>query len=139
MQVSGRLLQHSNLRLTTPAGLSEFRDLCFRMMEAVIDLIDSATRIAYSAQHRAFKKLEGLLTEVPFGDTWLIRNDRGFKTHVVQQANGLRNAGKQLELRSGEWSINHARILVINERVDYTIAIEENGFHALKTINTSGC
>src|SRR6266404_1643302 len=105
------------------------------MMEAVIDLIDSSTRIAYSAQHCTFKKLEGLVPEVPFCDTWLIGNDSGSKAHVVQQANGLRNAGKQPELRRSEWSINHARILVINECVDYTIAIEENGFHALKTIH----
>src|SRR5205823_2223340 len=75
IQVLGGLLQHSNLWLTTLAGPSEFGSSCFRMMEAVINLIDPAARSLYGAQHYAFKKLEGFEAEVSFGDARLIRND----------------------------------------------------------------
>src|SRR6266849_9478504 len=57
VQVLCRLLQQSNLRLTTPTRLSELRDFSFRMMEAVIDVIDSAIRLSNGVQHHILEKL----------------------------------------------------------------------------------
>lgn len=92
-------------------------------MEAVIDLVDSASDISYAAQHRFFKKLQGIQVEPPFGNTWLIRNDGSPKAYVVQQANRLRNAREQLELRRSEGSVNHTHVLVIYERIDHPVAV----------------
>src|SRR5258708_32075266 len=80
VQVPCRLFQQSNLRLTTPTGLSELRGFCFRVMKTVIDLIDSASRLPNRAQHHILENLEGALPHVSFGDTRLIRDNCRFKT-----------------------------------------------------------
>src|SRR5439155_18064657 len=34
--------------------------------------------------------------------------------------------------------VDYARVLVIHKSVDHTVAVQQNGFHTLKAINTSG-
>ena len=59
-----------------------------------------------------------------FGDARLIGDDRDAETEIVEEANRFGDAREKLELGARERSVDDASVVVIDEGVYYTIAIE---------------
>jgi hypothetical protein len=129
VHVLSSLLQQSNLWLAAPAGLPELWDFRFWMVEAIIHSFNRTARLPNRTHHRVLETLESLGSQMTFGDSRLIGNNRHLQSHFVQKTNGLGHAREQLELRRSEGCVNDTGVFVIDELVDHTIAIEQNRFH----------
>lgn len=126
------LLEHRDAGLAAVAFLAELADLCFGMMQAIVDVIDAAACFSDGGENGAFEGFQRFTFEMALGDAGLIGNDGDVKTEIVEEANRLWNAGQQLELRTSERRIDYACVLVIDQGVDYTVAIKEDCFHRKK-------
>ena len=135
--VGGGLLKHGDAGLAAVAFLAELADFCVGVVETIVDVVDSTACFADGRNNRTLKRLQRFTLEVPFSDTGLIGNDGDTQAEVIEQANRLWNVGQHLELRTSKRRIHYPRILVVNQSVDYTIAVEENCFHRKREIVTA--
>ena len=124
LQIRRRLFEQADLRLAAMTALPEPGVIRFGMVQAIINSMDAPTRCANSGKHHTIEGLQHFRFQVSFGDSRLIGDDGHAQAEIVQQADGFRDAGKQLELRLSEGRINHASLFIVDKLVDYTIAIE---------------
>lgn len=65
-----------------------------------------------------------------FADPGLVGDDDHRQVEIVQHANRARDAGQNLELTWRERRINDARVLMVDETVDDSVAVEKYGCSA---------
>ena len=123
------LPEHRNAGFAAVAFLAELADFCVWVMQAIIDVVDVAAGFADGGENCALEEFERFALEVSFGDAWLIRDDGDIEAEVIEEADCFGDAREKLELRTREWSVDDACVVVIDEGVDDAIAIEEYGFH----------
>ena len=104
----------------------------FRMVQTVMDAVDMPARCLDFREHHTFECFQEFRLKVALGDPGLIGNNGHSQPEIVQNPDGHRDAREKLELRAREGRIDHARVFVVDQRVDYAIAIEQDGFHREK-------
>jgi hypothetical protein len=129
LQIGSCLFQQADFGLTAMAALPKIAQLCLGVMQTIVDTIDSGTACMNLRKHGPLKCLQGGSFQVPLGDSGLVGNYRNAQAEVIEKADRLGNSRQKFELRTGEWRINHPSFLVMNQGVDYAIAIEENSSH----------
>jgi hypothetical protein len=124
VHVGRGLLEHGDAGLATIAFLPQLADLCFGMMQAVVDVVDVSAGFAYGGENHALEGLQRFALQVSFRDTGLIGDDRDAETEIVEEANRFRDTRKKLELGACERSVDDAGVVMIDESVDHSIAVE---------------
>lgn len=84
LQVAGRPLEQSYLGFAATAAPPQFRQLCSRMVEAIVDSVDAPSGPMNRRKHFVIECLECFRLQAAFCDSWLIRNNGDFQSKVVQ-------------------------------------------------------
>ena len=125
-QISSGSLEQANFRLSAPTRLAPFGKFRLRVVEAIVDSVEVPASSADASQHGMVKLPQRFRREVALSDARLVRDHSHGQTEIVQRANGLGNARQQLELGKGERPINYPRVLMIDQRVDDAVAVQQN-------------
>ena len=133
----GGCFEKANLRLAAMAMAAQRRDLRLRMMQAVEYAVNMRSHRMNSREHSSVKPLQHFGLQVPFGNPRLVGDDDNGQAEVIQQADCFRDTREKTKLRAGERRVNHPCILMVDQSVDYAIAIKKYGSAAHRSCSRS--
>ena len=110
------------------AATAQRRNFRLRVMQAVEDPVNMRSRRMNLRKHGSVEPLQHFKLQVSFGNSRLVGNDGNGQTQAIQQADRFRDTRQKAKLRSGEGRVNHPGVLMVDQSVNYAIAIEKYGW-----------